>query len=324
MKSQKILSLKKKKKFSLKLLNNKDQKRRYFRKNKVKLPFNFTPFFSPGVYLIKNTRTNNCYIGEAKSLAYRLGHHYSQLKNKRHPCKALQKEWTKYGPKFFIFKILKMGRAFYSTDIRVRTQRFYARKYLTQCFNQIGLLAIESRPSANNQQRNSIPVIVRRRNYPSISAAADAHGVTLNMARNLLNDPANTEWVFADPSRRLVSNVARPVVINNVYYPSVSSAAAAQGCNEDALRSRIQTRDNWNYYDQLTPDQRIAIINQHEIVVTAGVFRQGRRVKVVENGQEIIYPSIIKTANAYNICSRSVRKRIKSLNFPGWSWADSD
>ena len=44
---------------------------------------------------------------------------------------------------------------------------------------------------------------------------------------------------------------------------------------------------------------------------SAGSFRHGRHVKV---GNQI-YDSIIKTGEAYNICSKSVRKRIDSKYF---------
>lgn len=75
----------------------------------MKLPFRFNPFLKPGVYVILNKVTRKRYVGEASNLARRFSDYYSQLINKKHSCKSLQRDWNKYGAKLFDFIILETG-----------------------------------------------------------------------------------------------------------------------------------------------------------------------------------------------------------------------
>lgn len=197
-------------------------------------------------------------------------------------------------------------------------QRQLIQKYKLNCYNLLGKVELKKVEKPFTLLHNSISVLVYGKTYPSISAAAQTYNISLSVAKNRLNDPLDNNWQYIDSSRRAVSNVARPVVVDSTYYPSVNTAAG-NNVTEKTVRKYIRELPNWRYFDTLTLDEQKQIINMDSQSFSAGSFRHGRRVKV---GNQI-YDSIIKTGEAYNICSQSVRKRINSKNFPDWSWADS-
>jgi predicted GIY-YIG superfamily endonuclease len=61
-----------------------------------------------GIYEIRNTVTNNFYIGRSVSVESRWHQHMSDLKAHKHDSKALQADWDAYGPSAFTFRILEI------------------------------------------------------------------------------------------------------------------------------------------------------------------------------------------------------------------------
>ncbi len=60
-----------------------------------------------GVYIIRNTINNKCYIGSAAlSLKGRWAFHKSELRHNRHDNGKLQNAWNKYGAESFVFEVL--------------------------------------------------------------------------------------------------------------------------------------------------------------------------------------------------------------------------
>lgn len=251
-----------------------------------------------------------------------MSNHQIELINNRHPCKKLQKDWNLLKQHNFDFVILEIGDSFADVVKRLKIQRQYILKVKKNCYNILGLIAIKTTSIISqaklNQMINSIPVIVNGVEYISISEAARTHGISSSTARSQLNNPNIINWQFKDPSKRVESNVARPVVVNNYFYPSVSVAAVQEGISEKTIRKYIHNNPNWDYYDQLTPIQKKNIINPNDIKGSLGVFVRGRSVKVGTT----IYSSIYRAALAHNINQKTVYKRIKSKNFPEWEWGN--
>lgn len=61
---------------------------------------------SSGIYVIINSKSNNCYVGQASDISDRLTRHRYLLNKNRHTCKHLQASYNKYGKSAFIFQIL--------------------------------------------------------------------------------------------------------------------------------------------------------------------------------------------------------------------------
>lgn len=278
----------------------------------------FNSFLLPGLYCIINKKTKRRYIGETGNLANHCSEHYTMLKGNKHECKELQKDWNRLGEKSFDFYVLKSNISYTDRVIRLNLQRQLIQKYKLNCYNLLGKVELKKVEKAFTQLHNSVPVLVYGNTYTSISAAAQTYNIGLSVAKNRLNKPLDNNWEYLDSSRRAVSNVARPVVVDSTYYPSVNTAAAGNNVTEKTVRKYIRELPNWRYFDTLTLEEQKQIISMDSQSFSAGSFRHGRRVKV---GNQI-YDSIIKTGEAYNICSKSVRKRIDSKYFPDWSWAD--
>jgi group I intron endonuclease len=60
-----------------------------------------------GIYRIRNTITNDSYIGSAKNIIRRWQRHKSGLIHNKHENAHLQRAWNKYGGDNFVFEIVK-------------------------------------------------------------------------------------------------------------------------------------------------------------------------------------------------------------------------
>lgn len=65
-------------------------------------------FGSSGIYQIRNTETNKCYIGSAKCFRIRFGQHRNKLRKSAHHSPHLQRAWNKHGAEKFVFEILEV------------------------------------------------------------------------------------------------------------------------------------------------------------------------------------------------------------------------
>jgi hypothetical protein len=284
------------------------------------LPFHFNAFFQPGIYAIVNTQTNKCYIGEAANLADRLSRHILQLNAQKHDCIQLQKDWKLYGEQVFDFVILELGTEMWSDRIkRLKVERQYIQKYQNQLYNLMSIRKIKPISKISNRS-NSIPIRVDDEIFTSISEASRHFGVSLSTIRSRLNNPNSLNWSYINKERQVATNLARAVVIDDKYYLSVSIAAAGEGISEKTVRKNIKVKSNWNYFDMLTDQQKKEIPKLDERIQVSNTkgYRLGRRVQV--NNQ--IFSSIRKASQAFNIDSRTVRKRIESSNFVDWKWVD--
>lgn len=64
---------------------------------------------NPGVYSIKNIKTNRSYIGSSKNIKLRAYRHINDLFLQKHPNKFFQDEFIKYGHEYFVFNVLSVS-----------------------------------------------------------------------------------------------------------------------------------------------------------------------------------------------------------------------
>lgn len=60
-----------------------------------------------GIYQIRNTINNKCYIGSSRCIEKRWRTHKSELKHNKHDNTHLQRAWDKYGKDNFVFEVLE-------------------------------------------------------------------------------------------------------------------------------------------------------------------------------------------------------------------------
>ena len=56
-----------------------------------------------GIYCIRNSINNKCYVGQSKNVKKRFIHHKSMLRKNEHNNPYLQNSWNKYGENNFTF-----------------------------------------------------------------------------------------------------------------------------------------------------------------------------------------------------------------------------
>jgi hypothetical protein len=244
-----------------------------------RLPFKLNLFFLPGIYCIVNKKTNIRYVGEAANLADRLSDHHTSLSNNRHSCDNLQQDWNTLGADCFDFLILESGIHYVDRTKRLQPERKYIQDYRDNTYNQMGLTEIKQVEPGQNRP-NSIPVMVDGTIFPSVSAASREYGIALATARNNLNSSAIKNWQYVDQQKRRASNVARPVVVNNCYYPSVALAAAGEGISVKTVGKLIKENQNWCYFDELSLEDKAnvtGIIESQEDSFVHGKKSSSRR-----------------------------------------------
>ena len=90
-------------------LNNKEKIKKYQdKKNKLNTNQKYLISIPPGVYMIKNQITGECYIGQSKRPYQRRTQHFSiHSKNEGASVKSLQLAMKQYGSESFVFGILE-------------------------------------------------------------------------------------------------------------------------------------------------------------------------------------------------------------------------
>jgi hypothetical protein len=133
--------------------------------------------------------------------------------------------------------------------------------------------------------------------FSSISEAARYVGVSVSTIQSRLASKKHPDWTYAKTYKKVATRVARPVVIDQTDYISVSSAGAAMGVCEKKVRKNIRTKSNWCYFDSLDLSQRKMIPNLDKQIIFANKFgySSSRPVKV---NQEV-FSSIRQAALAF-------------------------
>ena len=93
-------------------------------------------------------------------------------------------------------------------------------------------------------QTKNIPVKMNDQNFVSISEAARFFQMSLSTVRLRLNDPNYDNWNSINNEKRLITTLARPVVVNDTYYLRVSLTAAKIGISERTVRKNIKIKSN--------------------------------------------------------------------------------
>jgi hypothetical protein len=175
---------------------------------------------------------------------------------------------------------LEIGIEAWSDRIyRLKKEREYVQQYKDNLYNISGIQEIQIVSSKTNHP-NQIRVYALGEKFSSINEAARAFGVSPSTIRNRLNNPKYPSFYCDDISRSASNNKSRAVVIDNEYFVSVGMASAQKGICEKTLRKNIRTKPNWNYFDELTPEQKAFIpkLEDNIAVAKSVTFKNGRAV----------------------------------------------
>lgn len=172
-----------------------------------------------GIYCITNTVNGKVYIGSAIRVKNRFRQHRSDLRLGRHGNEKLQRAWNKYGPQAFDLKVIEP--VLFPEDLIAREQYWIdhlnsvASGYniLPQAGSRLGSVTSDESKAKMSLAKKGRPsgrgyaVRFGGVNYPTIDAAAAAHGRSCNWVR--LRLPSSSETIQSPTSRPPMSDASK-------------------------------------------------------------------------------------------------------------------
>lgn len=195
--------------------------------------------FNPGLYKIICLKNNKIYIGQSTNVLSRLGRHVDNLENNRHDCKELQKDFNKYGKKFFTFESLEINDQYLNENLRKEKEKQYIKK-LKNTYN------IQETKAWNFYSKQ---VKIKGKIYQSLKQAS----ASLNESRTHLTrkcrDPNNTDYVFLEITNydKIYKKNSICCKIDNVVYSSISQASKALKKSPTTIKRRCESTNYPNY-----------------------------------------------------------------------------
>lgn len=150
-----------------------------------------------GVYRIRNTQNNKCYIGSAATgLSKRWGEHQRLLKSGKHHSIALQRAWSKYGEFSFVFEPLLYCDPENCLTYEQITMDCYKPAY-NMCPTAGSCLGIKRSEESKQKMRGPRPQISGNKNpmYGKRGALCPSHGLKRTELTKLRQARARSEFL---------------------------------------------------------------------------------------------------------------------------------
>ena len=300
-----------------------------------------------GVYKISNTLCpeGKYYIGYSSNIKQRWQKHKYKLKREQHVNIYLQRVYNKYGIDCFKFEILheceskeeaQEYETSYLQDLSIR-HKLYNILYdsiggdtITHHPNREQIIEkIKEKRQLQTNYRSDAPIVIDGVNYSGITEA----GKILNIPSRTINDRVNspspkfTNYHFLDEKKQKEAeekyrirseNKSKrnkefstgrgvPVIIDDIYYESIRTAAKALNKDHGTISRRIKSKEseyqNYKYFD-----------SNKKVNLTRAVLID-----------DILYKSPTDAARETGIKRNTITARIKSYNpkFAGYKYVDT-
>ena len=199
---------------------------------------NLFGFTKSGLYCITCFSTNKHYIGESSNVKARLNAHLNLLRRKIHSNKELQNDFINYGESNFNFQNLIFGT---SCDLK---QRRYLESVilLTLSPETRYNIYINRKPI---QEKN--PFFNKRHTIEARTLQSLAKKGRLSSFKNHQQKNEVKEMISRINSNKSVVERRKPVIIDNVYYESISEASEKTKYNRRIIRERCHNKAIKNF-----------------------------------------------------------------------------
>lgn len=232
-----------------------------------------------GIYAIRNTINDKCYIGSAENIWRRMSAHRSLLAKGTHHSRKLQRAWDKYGANVFVFELVEAvaqvdslldreqvhidrlkcaGFAGYNmsttADAPMRGQKHTeeAKAKIAAAFRGVPkkrpavLKGTKRTPeqiaktaAANRGQKRSDET---RRKISEAAKARPRRQNTKKALRAAMPKRPKSGWTHNDESKaKMAAKNSCPVVIDGQDYGSHKEAAQAYGCHPSNIKFWIRS-----------------------------------------------------------------------------------
>lgn len=197
--------------------------------------------FNPGLYKITCLKNDKIYIGESSNVLSRLGQHVSTLENNRHDCIELQKDFNKFGKKFFKFEALELNNNYLNESLRKQKEQIYIQQ-IRKSYN------FKDKQNWNfYTQKVKIKGVI----YNSLrQASLIVDESRTNLVRKC-KDINNKNYIFLEKKTyikaKIYENNSIPCKINNIIYPSISNASKTLNHSYETITKRCKSNNYPNY-----------------------------------------------------------------------------
>lgn len=201
---------------------------------------NLFDFKKPGIYLISCIKKEKYYIGESNNVTSRLCAHKNKLRRNIHENKELQSDFNQYGEKNFLFQKLIFGNGL---DKKKRLE-----------LETIILLTLKT------EQRYNIYINWKKRDEIKNSFFGKKHTDEARQAQSFTKKGKVSPFKGQTQSNKIKkmlsqinstkTNIERrkPVLIDFIYYESISEASQKTGLNRRLIRERCHNKTHFQNF----------------------------------------------------------------------------
>lgn len=195
---------------------------------------NLFDFKKPGIYLITCIKKDKYYIGESNNVTSRLCAHKNKLRRNIHENRELQSDFNNYGENHFIFQKLIFGNGM-NKNKRLELET---------------IILLTLKP----EQRYNIYINWKKRDETVNSFFDKTHTFEARQAQLFAKKgkvspfkgktQSNTIKKMLSQINSNTTNIERrkPVLINSIYYESISEASQKTGLNRRLIRERCHNK----------------------------------------------------------------------------------
>ena len=203
----------------------------------VKKKSNLFNFSKSGIYVITCIKNQKHYIGQSKNVKSRLCAHKNKLRRGIHENLTLQKDFNQYGQNLFLFKNLIFGMGL---DENKRIE-----------------LEMRILLTLPPEQRYNVYINWRKRGNLLNPFFGQTHTLEARQAQSLSKIGKPSPFLnhkHKNKVKKLISKInsgkttidrRKPVIIDSIYYESISEASQKTGLNRRLIRERCH---NKNYF----------------------------------------------------------------------------
>ena len=202
---------------------------------------NLFDFKKSGIYIISCLKKEKHYIGESENVTARLCAHKNKLRKNIHENKELQSDFNYYGEKYFLFQKLIFGHGL-DKEKRLLLE------------TQI-LLTLDSNNRYNIyinwKKRDECinPFFGKKHTNEARKAQSMAKKNTISPFKGKKHNNEIKKMLSKINSNKTTIERRKPVIIDSIYYESISEASQKTGLNRRLIRDRCHNKTHFEKFN---------------------------------------------------------------------------
>nr|YP_010835567.1 hypothetical protein NQY40_pgp076 [Ulva meridionalis]WFS80035.1 hypothetical protein [Ulva meridionalis] len=200
---------------------------------------NLFDFKKSGIYVISCIKKQKHYIGESNNITARLCAHKNKLKRNIHENKELQSDFNEYGEEFFLFQKLLFGNGL-DKEKRLKLETIIL---LTLEPNKRYNVYINWKHKDQNNPFFNKKHSIKARKVQSVCKKGK---ISPFKGKNQNNEIK--KMLSKINSNKTSLERRKPVIIDSIYYESISEASQKTGLNRRLIRERCHNKTRFNNF----------------------------------------------------------------------------